>query len=145
MIASPNFQAFVRSRLETCPERVRPRPFAPFLQCSSRDRRHTHLHQLKRKLLRAALEQTPDPGMFKRICGAANQAMDVAWATDEPLLFFPCLFDEMVARTREESLCQQSFTRTLSPLPEPDARQTVACDHPGAEQWPAPVHIQRSE
>ena len=41
----------------------------------------SQLHQLKRKLLRAALEETPETGSFKRLCGVANQAEDLAWAT----------------------------------------------------------------
>jgi len=62
---------------------------------------HSQLHQLKRKLLRAALEETPETGSFKRLCGAANQAADLAWATANPLLVFPCLLDEMVKTVRE--------------------------------------------
>ena len=62
---------------------------------------HSQLHQLKRKLLRAALEETPETGSFKQLCGAANQAADLAWATSHPLLVFPHLFDEMVLAGRE--------------------------------------------
>src|SRR2546422_1760260 len=31
-----------------------------------------------RKLLRVALEETPETGLFKRLCGAANQAAELA-------------------------------------------------------------------
>src|SRR5437016_12911859 len=65
------------------------------------DRAHSQLHQLKRKLLRVALEETPETGLFKRLCGAANQAAELAWATSNPLLVYPCLFDEMVLAVRE--------------------------------------------
>jgi len=34
------------------------------------------LHQLKRRMLHAALEVTPDAPLFKRLCGAANEAED---------------------------------------------------------------------
>ena len=64
-------------------------------------RTHSQLHQLKRKLLRVALEETPEAELFKRLCGAANQAAELAWATSYPLLVFPFLFDEMVMAARE--------------------------------------------
>ena len=63
---------------------------------------HTQLQQLKRKLLRAALEETPDAALFKRLCGAANDAADCAGATARPLLVFPCLFQELVQDVRQE-------------------------------------------
>lgn len=63
---------------------------------------HTQLQQLKRKLLRAALEETPDAALFKRLCGAANDAADGASATARPLLVFPCLFQELVQDVRQE-------------------------------------------
>jgi len=65
------------------------------------NRAQSQLHQLKRKLLRAVLEETPETGLFKRLCGAANQATELAWATSHPLLVFPHLFDEMVTAVRE--------------------------------------------
>jgi hypothetical protein len=46
---------------------------------------HIDLHQLKLKLLKSALETTSNAGLFKRLCGAANQAADLAWATSSPL------------------------------------------------------------
>ena len=64
-------------------------------------RTHSQLHQLKRKLLRVALEETPETELFKRLCGAANQAAELAWATSNPLLVYPSLFDEMVTAVRD--------------------------------------------
>jgi len=64
---------------------------------------HTDLHQLKRKLLESALERTSNARLFKRLCGAANQAADLAWATPYPLLVFPCLFEEMAEELRASS------------------------------------------
>lgn len=92
---------FFRSCLESSPANLEPKLFAPFLARRSGHRTHSHLHRLKRKLVRAALEETPETASFKRLCGAANQAMNLAWATSYPLLVFPCLFDEMVEAVRE--------------------------------------------
>jgi len=92
-----------RLRLESLPARVEPNLFAPFPFRATRPtgRTYSQLHQLKRKLLRSALEETPETVSFKRLCGAANQAAELAWATSYPLLVFPCLFDEMVKAVRE--------------------------------------------
>ena len=90
-------QSLVRSSLESSPARVELKPFSTFKTTRPSDRTHSQLHQLKRKLLRAALEETPETGSFKHLCGAANQAADLAWATDYPLLVFPQLFDEICA------------------------------------------------
>ena len=59
------------------------------------------LHQLKRKLLRAALQKTSDAILSKKLCGAANQAADLAWSTAHPLLVFPCLFEELANNLRQ--------------------------------------------
>jgi hypothetical protein len=63
---------------------------------------HTQLQQLKRQLLRKALEETPDAALFKRLCAAANDAADRSWATPQPLLVMPGLFDELVQKARRE-------------------------------------------
>jgi hypothetical protein len=55
------------------------------------------------KLLKSALETTSNARLFKRLCGAANQAADLAWATSCPLLVFPCLFEEMAEDIRASS------------------------------------------
>jgi hypothetical protein len=104
-----------RSSLESSPVHVEPRPFSTFGAARLSSRTHSQLHQLKRKLLCAALEETPEIGLFKRLCGAANQAAELAWATSQPLLVYPCLFDEMVIAVRE----QMSDAR--SPLTSLDA------------------------
>ena len=94
-------QSLFRSRLESSPARVEPKPVLTLGAARPSDRAHSQLHQLKRKLLRAALEETPESVSFKELCGAANQAAEQAWATSYPLLVFPCLFDEMVKAVRE--------------------------------------------
>jgi len=94
VISSRDLQ-FFRSCLESSPAPVEPRPFSTLGVRRPRDRTHSQLHQLKRKLLRATLEETPETESFKRLCGAANQAAELAWATHYPLLVFPCLFEEM--------------------------------------------------
>jgi len=94
-------QSLVRSWLESSPARAEPKPFSAFEAPRPSSRTHSQLHQLKRKLLRLALEETPETGLFKRLCGAANQAAELAWATSNPLLVYPCLFDEMVMAVRE--------------------------------------------
>ena len=84
-------------------------------------RTHSQLHQLKRKLIRVALEETPETELFKRLCGAANQAAELAWATSYPLLVFPVLFDEMVnavrARFQQEQISDtQSSLTSVGPV-----------------------------
>jgi hypothetical protein len=59
------------------------------------DHIHSQLLLLKRKLLRCALEETPEARLFKPLCVAANEAAELAWDTSCPLLVFPCLFEEM--------------------------------------------------
>ena len=113
-------QSLVRSWLESSPARVEPKPFAPFRASLPSGRTHSQLHQLKRKLLRAALEETPETGLFKRLCGAANQAAELAWATSNPLLVYPSLFDEMVLAVRER-FQQEQISDVQSPHTSLDA------------------------
>jgi hypothetical protein len=54
------------------------------------------LQLLKRQMLVSALERTNDAGLFKRLCGAANQAANLAWETNAPALTFPTFFEELV-------------------------------------------------
>jgi hypothetical protein len=56
---------------------------------------------LKQRLLHAALEGVNEAGLGKRICGAANQAAELAWNTACPLLVFPCLFEDLAERVLE--------------------------------------------
>ncbi len=81
---------------------VQPKSFAWTAVSGNGGRALTQLHQLKRRLLREALEAAPETKFFKRLCGAANQAADLAWATSHPLLVFPCLFDEQVRRLHSD-------------------------------------------
>lgn len=93
-------QPVSRSALQSSPAPVQPRQFSISRVARSSDRTHSQLHQLKRKLLRGALEATPEAGLFKPLCGAANQAVALAWDTSYPLLVFPLLFEEMVKTIR---------------------------------------------
>jgi len=113
-------QPLFASWLESSPAPVEPRPFSIFGTRRPSDRTHSQLHQLKRKLLRAALEETPETGSFKRLCGAANQAAELAWATSHPLLVFPHLFEEMVIAVRERSQ-QEQISQAQSSLTSLDA------------------------
>jgi len=54
-------------------------------------RAHSQLHQLKRKLLPPRLGRNAGDWFVKRLCGAANQAAELAWATSNPLLVYPCV------------------------------------------------------
>ena len=116
-------QSLFLSRLESSPTNFEPKVFAPFRASRPSGRTHSQLHHLKRKLLRAALEETPETGSFKRICRAANQAAERAWATCYPVLVYPCLFDEMVKAVRErfqqEQISDTQFSRTS---PDADLR-----------------------
>jgi hypothetical protein len=67
------------------------------------NRTQSQLHQLKQKLLHVALEEANEPGLFKRICGAANQAAEQARRnTFCPLLVFPCLFEDLIRTVGEQ-------------------------------------------
>jgi len=122
---------FTRSCLETSVVIDRMPRFMPAAGRSSRDRTHTQLHQLKRQLLRAALEATPQAHLFKRLCGAANQAADQAWETNAPLLVFPCLFEELlaVARANHDSTRTEVSLEVAAiafPFPRPALAATPA-------------------
>ena len=94
---------FFRSCLESSPARVNTKVASPSAQRNRGDGAHVQLHELKRTMLQAVLEETCDAGLLKRLCGAANQAAELAWATSHPLLVFPCLFEELVQGVRIES------------------------------------------
>ncbi|HEY9171733.1 MAG TPA: hypothetical protein VI136_05560 [Verrucomicrobiae bacterium] len=102
MNRTSTMRLLTRSCLEASPLHVQPKPFAWKAASGSGGRALAQLHQLKRKLLREALEAAPETRFFKRLCGAANQAADLAWATSHPLLVFPCLFDEEVRRLHQD-------------------------------------------
>jgi len=93
---------FSRSCLESSPA-GRQQEKVPFsVAAHANDRTHSQLHQLKQRLLHAALEHTPEEVFFKPICGAANQATDLAWESSCPVLVFPCIFEELVQAVREQ-------------------------------------------
>ena len=58
-------KSFLRSWLDSSPAGHKPKPFSTFKTTRPSDRTHSQLHQLKRKLLRAALEESPETGSFK--------------------------------------------------------------------------------
>src|SRR6266404_846134 len=102
-------------------------------------RTHSQLHQLKRKLLRVALEETPETELFKRLSGAANQAAELAWATSYPLLVFPHLFDEMVKAVRER-FQQEQISDGQSSLTSSDADLRFEDIH-SVPRWSDPIFI----
>jgi hypothetical protein len=132
-------QPVFRPGRESSPTDIEPRLFAPFGASLPRDRTHSQLHQLKRKLLHAALKETPETGLFKQLRGAANQAAHLAWATSHPLLVFPHLFDEMVAAVREQ-FQQEQVSDVQSPFASLDADLRFEDVHPVARASdPAPT------
>jgi hypothetical protein len=108
-------QVFSRSCLESSPRPVAPyhELFSPAMH--SRNRTQSQLHQLKQKLLHISLEETNEAGLFKQICGAANQAAELAWDGPCPLLVFPCLFEELVQIAREQFQQEQAWPMDESP------------------------------
>lgn len=118
---------FTRSCLETSVVIDRMPRLMPTTGRSARDRTHTQLHQLKRQLLRAALEATPQAHLFKRLCGAANQAAEQAWETNAPLLVFPCLFEELIVAARAQHENAPLEVATIAfPFPHPALAATPA-------------------
>jgi hypothetical protein len=115
----PNLPLAVRLFFRSCVESS-PNPDEPGVGAGSTAKRlgdgaHLQLHQLKRTLLQSVLEETSDAGLLKRLCGAANEATELAWATSEPLLVFPCLFEELVEQAWDE---HQSHSELLAAPPQ---------------------------
>ena len=114
-------RVFTRSCLETSVVIDRMPRFISMAGKSSWNRTHTQLHQLKRQLLRDALEATPQAHLFKRLCGAANHAAELAWETSFPLLAFPCLFDELIVTAHAARPATHIEVATASfPFPRPE-------------------------
>ena len=92
-------QLFIRSCLETAPDG------GYFGRAAIRGagvrRGSMRLHQLKQKLLQAALAATGQPQAHKQLCGSANTAAELVWDTEFPLLLYPCLFEELAHGVRE--------------------------------------------
>ena len=94
-------RVFFRSCLESAPHR---KVLPQSAQAPTRPpggRTQVQLHLLKQRLLHAALDEVNEAGLSKRICGAANQAAELAWETNCPLLVFPCLFEDLAELVRE--------------------------------------------
>ena len=89
---------FFRTCLESSP--VIERSYGPSPSAKRAEGGQVQLHQLKRTMLQAALEKTSDVRLLKRLCGAANEAAELAWAARHPLQVFPGLFEELVQRVR---------------------------------------------
>jgi hypothetical protein len=96
-------QVLVRTCLETSPAPCGGMGNRPASAVNATDRADMPLHVLKRRMLLSALEETPDTGLFKRLCGAANQAADLAWATPAPARTFPVFFQDLVLAIRDQS------------------------------------------
>lgn len=95
-------QVFFRSScLESSPRPTAPTHVSFSTETCLSNRAQFQLHQLKQKLLHIALEEANEVGLIKRVCGAANQAAEMAWSVPCPLLVFPCLFEELVQIARE--------------------------------------------
>lgn len=110
-------QMFFRSCLESAPTGFAPKRFPLSVGNGANGHAHPQLHQLKQKLLHSALEKTADAALFKHLCGEANEASELAWETANPLLVFPCLFEEMAqaVRTRLQEGQLQCSDAELSP------------------------------
>jgi hypothetical protein len=67
-------------------------------------------------MLRAVLEETASPELFKPLCGGANQALALAWETSCPLLVFPCLFEEILASIRRRYMRQSHPDASMADL-----------------------------
>jgi hypothetical protein len=93
---------FARSCLESAPRPVHVRLMVHFPSAPPGGSAHSQFHRLKQKILHAALEETCDAELSKRLCGAANEAAALAWDTECPALVFPCLFEELVQEIREQ-------------------------------------------
>ncbi|HNQ73687.1 MAG TPA: hypothetical protein PKN95_08800 [Verrucomicrobiota bacterium] len=99
----------------TLPLMVTRRTGAVFVMgTSARDRMHTRLYQLKRRLLRSALATAPQPEKLKSFCRAADQAAELAWKTDSPLLVFPCLFEELLIKAQRSRVVPPPVLQTAT-------------------------------
>jgi hypothetical protein len=115
---------FYRSCLESSPRPVAPHrgTFPPAVRSDCRTQ--SQLHLLKQKLLHTALEEANEVGLFKSICGAANQAAELAWNAPFPLLVFPCLFEELFQIAREQFQPEQVWQTDESPWPPTEDENT---------------------
>jgi hypothetical protein len=87
---------------------ITPIPPVPFRGASEGE-----LEQLKGRLLRKMLQNSPDPELNTQLHRAANEAASVAWFTPFPLLVFPMLLEEKAA-VEERQLAVQREIRQRS-------------------------------
>jgi hypothetical protein len=72
---------------------LRPSPSAPF-----RAALETEFERLKNQLLAEQLYLAKQPELYAPLRRVANEAAALAWSTQFPLLLFPALFEEKIAR-----------------------------------------------
>jgi hypothetical protein len=132
---------FCRSCVESSPSSADSQAAAALPPGRRGDGAHLQLHQLKRTLLQSVLEETSDAALLKRLCGAANEAAELAWATSQPLLVFPCLFEELVERIRAEFV---SPLDRFATAPEMALADAGGADGENADSW-AGQYAQRGD
>ena len=116
-----------RSFLESSPAHIGMPRKLPVSETSFRRHGHIDLHQLKLNLLQSAFETTSNARLYERLCGAANRAAELAWATPYPLLVFPCLFEEMVEAIRAPSKKTADAAAIVAKPPGFQASSEVSC------------------
>jgi hypothetical protein len=92
-----------------------PIPCVPFRGAPEQE-----LEQLKNRLLRQLLLETPNPALHEPLQRAATAAAALAWLTPYPLLVLPLLLEEK-AQTVRRQLEQQKRIRQRSSLLLPQA------------------------
>jgi hypothetical protein len=115
---------FSRSCLESAPRPGAPHHASFSMRTPTNNSTQFQLHQLKQKLLHITLKETTEIGLFKQICGVANQAAELAWNESCPLLVFPCLFEELVQLAREQFQQEQAWQLDESPWPPAMSQNT---------------------
>jgi hypothetical protein len=76
--------------------------------------RATHesrLEELKERLLRESLGECAEAEYLAPLRRAANEAASLAWASQQPLLVFPELFNEIAAQARRQYSRQAGIRR----------------------------------
>jgi hypothetical protein len=82
---------------------------APVAAVPFRGVQETELDQLKTRLLKQLLNQTPDPSLNAPLRRAANEAAGLAWLTPFPLLLFPTLLEEKAAVAARQQVRQRQI------------------------------------
>ena|SRR5665213_1572574 len=76
-----------------------------------RGSQETDLDQLKNRLLKQLLNETPDPALNAPLRRAANEAASLAWFTPSPLLVFPLLLEEKARTAKLQQSRQQQIRK----------------------------------